>query len=242
MQAPGGQGGGGEHRIGKALAQCRNGFQKERALRRCRLEVDLQKFSRTGRAQGGEGLGEGKRLRIAHDRRLVTIHLDMRDRDQARALWRSQRMMARRKQHSLPAQDDGGGKIGHRRVANIDEAQIVVAVPRPEDERRQVDGHPGASGYVLIADQENQKQQRSKRKAGSEQKAHRSRLNWRGDCHSSFALTATQWVATKAPGVEVPSPASCADEVNFTPPARVAMFARCSADSSRPRLCRAPAS
>jgi len=55
-------------------------------------------------------------------------------------------------------------------------------------------------------------------------------------------LTATQWVATNAPGVEVPSPVSCADEVNFPPPARVAMFARCSADSSRPRPCRAAAS
>src|SRR5262249_13607269 len=71
------------------------------------------------------------------------------------SLRRSERMMARRKQHGLPAQDDGGGEIGHRRVANIDEAQIVVAVPCPEDERRHINGHARASGYILIADQEN---------------------------------------------------------------------------------------
>jgi len=62
-------------------------------------------------------------------------------------------MMARR---SLPAQDDGGGEISHRRVTNIDEAQIVVAVPRPEDKRGHIKGHPGASRYISIADQENQ--------------------------------------------------------------------------------------
>jgi hypothetical protein len=116
-------------------------------------------------------------LRVAHDRRLVTIDLDMRDRDQARPLRWSERMMARREQHGLPAQDDGGGEISHGRVANIDEAQIVVAVPCPEDERRHIERHPGTSGYVLIADQENQKQQRSKCNAASEQSAHRSWLN-----------------------------------------------------------------
>src|SRR5262249_19843242 len=67
-----------------------------------------------------------------------------------------QRMMARGEEYGLPAQDEGGGQIGHRRVANIDEAQIVVAVPCPEDERRHIDRHPGTSGYILIADQENQ--------------------------------------------------------------------------------------
>jgi hypothetical protein len=64
--------------------------------------------------------------------------------------------MARRKEDGLPAQDDGGGEISHRRVANIDEAQIVVAVPSPEDKRRHIKGHLGASRYILIADQENQ--------------------------------------------------------------------------------------
>ena len=107
----------------------------------------------------------------------MAIDLDVRDRHQASPLRRGQRMMARREEHGLPAQDDGGGEIRHRRVANIDEAQIVVAVPRPEDERRHVDGHSRASGYVLIADQKNQKQQRSKCNAASEQGAHRSRLN-----------------------------------------------------------------
>ena len=107
----------------------------------------------------------------------MAVDLDMRDRDQASPLRRAQRMMARREEHGLPAQDDGGGEIGHRRIANIDEAQIVVAVPCPEDERRHIDRHPGASGYILIADQENQKQQRSKCNAASEQGAHRSRLN-----------------------------------------------------------------
>src|SRR5262245_31691464 len=96
------------------------------------------------------------RARVAHDRRLVAIDLDMGDRDQASPLRRGQRMMARREEYGLPAQDDGGGQIGHRRVANIDEAQIVVAVPCPEDERRHIDRHPGTSGYILIADQENQ--------------------------------------------------------------------------------------
>jgi hypothetical protein len=39
-----------------------------------------------------------------------------------KAFGRSQRMMARRKEDGLPAQDDGGGEISHRRVATIDEA------------------------------------------------------------------------------------------------------------------------
>src|SRR5262245_41206101 len=101
----------------------------------------------------------------------------MRNRDQARPLRRSERMMARRKQHGLPAQDDGGGEISHRRVANIDEAQIVAAVPCPEDERRHINGYARASGYILITTQENQKQQRRKRNAASEQRAHGSRLD-----------------------------------------------------------------
>jgi len=107
-------------------------------------------------AQRGQRRSEGVRLRVAHDRRLMAIHLDMRDRDQASPFGKSQRMMARRKEDGLPAQDDGGGEISHRRVANIDEAQIVVAVPRPEDKRRHIKGHLGASRYILIADQENQ--------------------------------------------------------------------------------------
>ena len=65
----------------------------------------------------------------------MAIDLDMRNRHEARPFRSSQRMMARRKEDALPAQDDGGGQISHRGVANIDEAQIVVAVPCPEDKR-----------------------------------------------------------------------------------------------------------
>src|SRR5439155_14564674 len=97
-------------------------------------------------------------LGLAHDWRLMAIDLDMRDRHQARPCWRSHRMMAWREEYSVPAQDDRGGQIGHRGVPVIDEAQIVVAVPCPEDKRRHINGHPGASGYVLITDQENQGQ------------------------------------------------------------------------------------
>jgi hypothetical protein len=38
-------------------------------------------FSRMSLAQRGQRRGEGVRLRVAHDRRLMAIHLDMRDRD-----------------------------------------------------------------------------------------------------------------------------------------------------------------
>ena len=80
----------------------------------------------------------------------MAIDLDMRHRHQASPFRRSQRMMARREEDALTAQDDSRGQISHRGVANIDEAQIVVAVPCPENERRHIDGHPGARGYVLI--------------------------------------------------------------------------------------------
>ena len=138
------------------MAQRRNSLHEKVALRRFRLEVDLKKFPREILVQRGKRRGEVARLRVAHDRRLVAIDLDMGDRDQASPLRRGQRMMARREEYGLPAQDDSGGQIGHRRVPGIDEAQIVVAVPRPEDERRHVDGHPDTSRYILIADQENQ--------------------------------------------------------------------------------------
>jgi hypothetical protein len=107
----------------------------------------------------------------------MAIDLDMRDCHQARPFRRGQRMMTRREKYGLPAQDNRGGQIGHRRVPNIDEAQIVVAVPCPEDERRHINGRPGASGYVSIARQENQKQQRGERNAASQEGAHSSRLD-----------------------------------------------------------------
>ena len=108
--------------------------------------------------QRGKRFGEVARLSITYDWRLMAIDLDMRDRHQASPFWRTQRIMARREEYALPAQGKSGGQIGHRGVPIIDEAEIVVAVPCPEDKRRHINGHPGASGYVLITDQENQEQ------------------------------------------------------------------------------------
>jgi hypothetical protein len=116
-----------------------------------RLVVDLQDVVGNLVTDSGERFDKTAQLFVAERRRLGAIGLHMGDRDAADARRQRQRVVARRDNDVIAAQRYGRGKKRDAGVAGVEKAQVVVTVPGPQHDGREIDPDAGTGRRHAIA-------------------------------------------------------------------------------------------
>src|SRR6516165_7234816 len=93
-------------------------------------------------ADDSKRLDETAQLLGAQPRRLSSIAVHVDNRDAACAYRQRQRIVAWGEYDTVAAQREGRSQKGDSSVAGVENAQIVVTIPCPQHQRRQVDALP----------------------------------------------------------------------------------------------------